>query len=83
MFKTQALRIDNGISDMMKSRRILEINPNHPLIEKMKNSEDEMYSEKITMLETAFLASGFAVQNTCGLANRFFQLLTNAHCNDD
>jgi molecular chaperone HtpG len=83
MFKTQALRIDNGISDMMKSRRILEINPSHPLIKKMKKSDDEMYSEKITMLETAFLASGFAVQNTCGLANRFFHLLTNAHCGDD
>jgi molecular chaperone HtpG len=76
ILKSQALRIDNGVSKMMKAKKILEINPSHPLIEKMKTSDDTMFMEKLIMFDTALLASGFAVHNPCSLASRLFSQMT-------
>lgn len=75
ILKSQALRVENGVSDMMKAKRILEIHPTHALIQKLKKDDTDL--EKMLMCDTAMLASGFSVQNPCSLASRIFSQMTD------
>eukprot|EP01017_Pseudomicrothorax_dubius_P006663 TRINITY_DN11948_c0_g2_i1.p1 TRINITY_DN11948_c0_g2~~TRINITY_DN11948_c0_g2_i1.p1 ORF type:complete len:826 (+),score=393.11 TRINITY_DN11948_c0_g2_i1:46-2523(+) len=65
------------------SRKILEINPNHPvvkeLLERVKESPDSETEEMATLLfETALINSGYSMSNPTDFAKRFYKVFYGA-----
>jgi len=67
------------------SRKILEINPSHPIIkellERVKDAdkEDKESEELATLLtETALINSGFNLKSSSDFASRFYKLFNGA-----
>ena len=67
---------DNRAMEYMRGRRIMEINPDSPVIAQLKRTFEEApaspaVSEAVELLyETALLTSGFAVDSTKDFAAR-------------
>jgi heat shock protein beta len=83
IMRAQALQ-DSDKQMYMKGRKILEINPRHPLIVELKNKyEAEGDSEQAKALatllfETALLESGFQVENPKDFNTRVYELMKGA-----
>ncbi len=70
--------------NMPRTKRILEVNPNHPVIERLKKDNDadggsERVSEWISLLyDQALIAEGSPVEDPAGFARRLGHLMQQA-----
>lgn len=94
IMKAQALR-DTSMNAYMASRKILEINPDHPIVKNLKSrfdgsvgaEPDKAFTNIVTLMyETSMLASGFAIENPMSFSKRIFnmvQLGLNIDCDQE
>ena len=79
--KAQALRTNNGMG-MNSSKKIMEINPGHPIIkalsERIKtNKESKSNKDLIWLLyDTTLLSSGFTNNDPVQFSNRILKLIS-------
>jgi heat shock protein beta len=86
MEKIQKAQAYGNQSPQANSKKILEINPNHPvvkeLLERVKDPREEADNETkelATLLyEAALLNSGFAISDTHSFSTRFFKIFNGA-----
>jgi len=80
IMKAQALR-DNSMTSFMVSKKTLEVNPNHPIIEKLReklaeNENDPTVRDLVFLLfDTSILSSGFSLDKPSVFANRIHKLI--------
>jgi len=81
--RAQAYASQDKQHPFMSSKRVLEINPAHPvireLLERVKEGADDETKELATVLyETALLNSGYSLHDTHGFSRRFFKIFNGA-----
>jgi len=82
IFKAQALR-DQRYMSIIGGKRVLEINPRHPMIKKLledvKNGETSEVSEDAAnvLYDTAVLNSGYGLENPKDLTERVLRMVAN------
>jgi heat shock protein beta len=81
--RAQAYASSDKQHPFMSSKRVLEINPAHPvireLLERVKEGADDETKELATVLyETALLNSGYSLHDTHGFSRRFFKIFNGA-----
>nr|CAG8544300.1 14379_t:CDS:2 [Entrophospora candida] len=81
VIKAQTLRNPN-ISSFIVSKKIMEINPHHPIIKTLKNNfEVDNNNEKLVkdltwlLFETSLLQSGFSLEEPSLFANRIYEMI--------
>lgn len=80
IMKAQTLGDDSTL-DFMRGRRVLEINPNHPIIQDLnvacKDTPRSSHAQSIVELlhETALLSSGFFPENPAEYGSRMYEIL--------
>jgi len=80
IMKAQALR-DNSMTSFMVSKKTLEINPNHAIIDKLRekfaeNENDPTVKDLVWLLfDTSMLTSGFSLEKPTVFANRIHKLI--------
>eukprot|EP00245_Coleochaete_scutata_P002961 TRINITY_DN14217_c0_g1_i1.p1 TRINITY_DN14217_c0_g1~~TRINITY_DN14217_c0_g1_i1.p1 ORF type:complete len:816 (-),score=231.26 TRINITY_DN14217_c0_g1_i1:412-2859(-) len=83
IMKAQAMG-DQSQFEFMKGRRILEINPSHPIIKDLsataKNSPSDSEARQMAQLlyETSVLASGFTPESPSEFSNRIYEMMALA-----
>ena len=81
IMKAQALR-DNMMSSYMKAKKIMEINPKHPIIKELfktfeKDKEDKSLKDMITLLhDSAVLYSGFTLKEPVNFSRRIHNMIS-------
>ncbi|KAG2457559.1 H90A1 protein, partial [Polypterus senegalus] len=80
IMKSQALR-DNSTMGYMTAKKHLEINPEHPIIETLRQKAEADKNDKavkdlvILLFETALLSSGFSLEDPQTHANRIYRMI--------
>ncbi|XP_050372150.1 heat shock protein 90-5, chloroplastic [Argentina anserina] len=83
LMKAQALG-DTSSLEFMRGRRILEINPDHPIIKDLnaacKNSPDSTDAKRAVALlfDTALISSGFTPDSPAELGNKIYEMMAMA-----
>lgn len=78
--KAQALR-DNSTMGYMAAKKHLEINPDHPIIETLRQKAEADKNDKsvkdlvILLFETALLSSGFTLDDPQTHSNRIYRMI--------
>ncbi|XP_006883854.1 PREDICTED: heat shock protein HSP 90-alpha-like [Elephantulus edwardii] len=78
--KAQALR-DNSTMDYMAAKKHLEINPDHSIIETLRQKAETHKNDKsvkdlvILLYETALLSSGFSLEDLQTHASRIYRMI--------
>lgn len=78
--KAQALR-DNSTMGYMAAKKHLEINPDHPIIETLRQKAEGDKNDKsvkdlvILLFETALLSSGFSLDDPQTHSNRIYRMI--------
>merc|ERR1712211_34555 len=81
VMKAQAFQNKEQIS-MMSGRKILEINPNHPvvidLLSKVKTDEEDKAAKDTAqvLFQTALIESGYEIADPSALVNRVYRLMS-------
>merc|ERR1711871_1900143 len=72
---------DNAASQYMMSKKIMEINPRHPIVSELlrlteENEEDEEAKDlAVLLLDTSLFQSGFNMENTNDFSQRMYRLM--------
>lgn len=80
IMKAQALR-DNSTMGYMMAKKHLEINPDHPIVETLRQKADTDKNDKavkdlvILLFETALLSSGFSLDDPQTHSNRIYRMI--------
>uniref|UniRef100_UPI00398E4C2A heat shock protein HSP 90-alpha n=1 Tax=Pristiophorus japonicus TaxID=55135 RepID=UPI00398E4C2A len=80
IMKAQALR-DNSTMGYMAAKKHLEINPDHPVVETLRQKAEADKNDKsvkdlvILLFETALLSSGFSLEDPQTHANRIYRMI--------
>merc|ERR1712114_39415 len=80
IMKAQALR-DTSTMGYMAAKKHLEINPDHSIVENLKEKSDADKNDKVVkdlcllLFETSLLASGFSLEDPTSHANRIHKMI--------
>lgn len=80
IMKAQALR-DNSTMGYMAAKKHLEVNPDHSIIETLRQKAEADKNDKsvkdlvILLYETALLSSGFSLEDPQTHANRIYRMI--------
>ena len=80
IMKAQALR-DNSTMGYMAAKKHLEINPDHPIVETLRQKAEADKNDKsvkdlvLLLFETALLSSGFTLDDPQTHSNRIYRMI--------